>query len=425
MRRSWLVMLGLGSGVYINVGGQLYVTECVVIVGFFIGVYRSRAPEVLRELHLPLNLLLLWLCATVVSDSVNGTPRADALRAMAAIGLLAATAFALACLLTSVADARLLLWSSAFGQVLGYLLTPTQEMTTNAWKYGLALAAVFALSALLITCSSRLASGLLLGFAALNIALGFRSLALIATVAATVFLLQSLATRRQPRLYRRGSRLIGVLGILGAAVGIDTAYSSLARSGALGVRAQQIFIQQGEGKFLLLSARPEMIFAFEAFIKHPIFGIGSSTPALGPVLSASAEILADLRIPLSQVSYVPGVLPLHSALPAALAAAGIGAPWFWVWFVKKCFEALLSAACSILAAPVVFLATLGLWNTFFSPFANTSRYVTALTISIILLRRTHDDHRASHDFDESGRIHQNVCGQYRASTTRARPAPNS
>ncbi|HEY4759113.1 MAG TPA: hypothetical protein VIH42_00895, partial [Thermoguttaceae bacterium] len=252
---------------------------CMLPLLFFAHGQRLRA----RLPMIFILLALLWLLGQAATDIVRATVFRDYVRGWAKIAFTLVNFCALY-LLFHGNRRRLILYAVglAAGGLISYFVNPNVYAEGLPWKFGYGESTTWFLILLAAVVIHKrqgpfVASGILVGAAALNIFMGFRSLGGICFLAASYLFLQArwgqriASVRTQPRKIL----LIGMV-LATAGVGVYQMYDYTARAGLLGEDAQEKYESQAFGEYgLLVGGRGEMLVSGRAILDSPILGHGS------------------------------------------------------------------------------------------------------------------------------------------------------
>jgi hypothetical protein len=374
------------------VGGQLFLSEVVLLLALPFLLDDARLRGVSRVSRSALVLALLWLFGLIVTDLYRGSPFADYSRGWAKVAFLLIN-FAALSLLIDGRWRRVTLFAAglALGEVLQFYFDPSTYAVGDPWKFGLG-PPVTLMGALLashpaIYRKPVLATGIFVVLGVVNLKLGFRSLGGVCFLSGFLVLLAA----RSAHLMRIDRRALRTFTALGACVLVGfivvEAYGYAAGHGLLGRQAQQKYDLQ-QSSLGILSGRPEIVVAARAIRDSPIIGHGSW--AKDPkYVAALQEELHRSGYGLSTVPKSQDLIPTHSHLFGAWVEAGILGALFWFWALALATSVLprLHRLADGRVALVAFLAVSFLWDVLFSPFGAERRLVTPFYLIAFLLAR--------------------------------------
>lgn len=362
-------------------------------------------------------LAFLWLFGQVATDIFRATGFRDYIRGWAKIAFTLVN-FAALYLLLYGHPRRLILYAvgMVLGGVIGYFINPNLYAVDMPWKFGYGLPATLSLILLAVVIIEHrhmepyVASGVLVGAAALNIFMGFRSLSGICFLAACYLFIQ-FQWRRQ--VANDGTRvrqmlLIGILLAI-ASVGLFQMYDYSARSGLLGQDAKEKHEAQASGEYgLLLGGRSEVLVSSRAILDSPFLGHGSWAKDY-----QFSSLLNELR---QQADYLPGtedeegLIPTHSHLLGAWVEAGLMGAIFWAWILSLPARVLIRphGMMNYLTPLVTFVAFLLIWDIFFSPYGAERRFVTPYYVVVMMT------YLGTYSGSVKERNKKNICGVMRS-----------
>lgn len=380
------------SFVELNVIGRLYLTDFILVALLPILLFRHGRRLTTKLPRTFIGLLLLWLFGQVVSDIFRGTDFKDYARGWAMI-FFTLLNFCTLYLLCAGKGRRLVLFTTgaAFGQLAGYLISPTAYSLGEPWKFGYGSG----VSLLLVLCSigmgQRLSSralpaAMLLFVAALNIYMGYRSLGGIAFLAGCYTISQARHRLNSPAARARPRRIVAlaVIAAVGT-LGVLRSYEFAAQAGWLGASAQQKYDMQAAGDYgLLIGGRSEIMVSMRAVVESPLIGHGS--------WARDCRYAALYRELKTDAGYFVGgeaddcLIPTHSHVMGAWVQAGVLGAILWMWVLMLPARALahLYRAYDPLTPLVALIALLLFWDILFSPFGGGRRFMTSFYIVLLM-----------------------------------------
>ena len=380
--------IGLMSGLYVNLGGQLYVAEIalmMITVVTVLGGGWKWPPSILRFTL----LALLWGVGCTLSSLYNSSAPADTAKVLAGIAVTMTSLLGLARLVRSRGDALHAMVALALGQIVSYLVQPNPLVADSFWKFGIG----FACTLLAMVVATRLqgASGLLLiaAAAAVNFALNFRSMTLILLM---TLIVTFAAIGRGAHTGRNVLLSLPVAAACGW--GLAVAYERLVAAGVFGHYALvKLRIQGGSTPFeMLLGGRRELFYSLPSILQSPVLGVGPSAKLTSPVIVSADRLLTQLGLE-PQPLTTAYTLPTHSFLFGGWADAGILGLVFWLYLtaflIRRLIRILNAHPSPLLVTPVTFLVILTLWNVLYSPYGATERTVLALVVVSVRIFESH------------------------------------
>jgi hypothetical protein len=230
---------------------------------------RARLPMIF------ISLASLWLFGQVATDIVRGTVFSDYARGWAKIGFTLIN-FCTLYLLLYGHQHRLTLYAVglATGGLMGYFVNPSVYAADYPWKfgYGAPITWFLILLAAWIIKHRRMgpfiANGMLVGAAALNIFMGFRSLSGICFLTASFFFMQTQWGERLASV-RRGTPVLLIGFVWGCRIELSRC-TITPPDRIVGESAQENYEMQASGKYgLLLGGRSEVLVSVVPYsIRH-------------------------------------------------------------------------------------------------------------------------------------------------------------
>lgn len=377
----------------IHAVGRLFMPD--LLLAFILSMLFVAQGKHLRA-HLPkifFLLAFLWLFGQVTTDIFRATGFRDYIRGWAKIAFTLVN-FAALYLLLYGHPRRLILYAVGMvvGGLIGYIINPGLYAVDMPWKFGYGAPATLSLILLAVVIIEHgrmgpyVATGVLVGAAALNIFMGFRSLSGICFLAACYLFIRF---QWGLRVANEGTRvrqmlLIGILLAI-AGVGLFQMYDYSARSGLLGQDAKEKYEAQVSGEYgLLLGGRSEVLVSSRAILDSPFLGHGSWAKD-----EKYSSLLTELK---RQAGYVAGeedeegLIPTHSHLLGAWVEAGLFGAIFWAWVLSLPVRVLLKPLREMdyLTPLMSFVAFLLVWDILFSPYGAERRFVTPYYVVVMM-----------------------------------------
>ena len=342
---------------------------------------------------------LLYFLGQFITDLVMETPFYDYSRGWAKIAV-TVISFCTLVMIIGLDRSRILIFAFGIvaGQILTFFLNPDIHVEGEPWKFGVGGAITWLI--ILFTVFLKREKTILIKFryllpflaGALNLYLGFRSLAGICLLTSAFLILQRMLqvrTIKDARIPTKKVILIAI-GLFAAAIMVVEFYKFSAREGWLGRDQQQKYEAQAYGEYgLILGGRSEILVASRAIWESPFLGHGSW---------AKDWKYADMLVTLKrQLGYFQGpvhelgLIPTHSHFFGAWVEAGILGAIFWGWMLLLPIRASLRlfTANDPHTPLLVFIAFLLIWDILFSPFGATRRFLMpfyAVCMIDVLLR---------------------------------------
>jgi hypothetical protein len=384
---AFSLLVGVLLCIQLHFVGQLYLAEvglAVMLPALALRHVRTATRRVPRAFIV---LGLLWLYGQIATDIYRGTDVHDLARGWANIVFTLIDFAAVFLLLDGrVKRYKLFALGLAIGSLFAYLLDPSSDLG-DPWKFG--LATPVALVAVLAACSRPVRRVPLLGaiilgaVAAINLERDFRSLALIAALAAIYLAGIDIFNRRHAI---RHLPLVSFVRLAALAIGTIVAftflYSHAAQSGWLGNAARQKYTLEAQSPYGILGGgRPQFKASLHAIEDSPLLGHGS-----WPKDQKYLQYLVGPGRTLVQLSEQSGLIPTHSYLTGAWVDAGILGIPIWIWAFVSAVRALVRGfAMRDELAPLTAFAGMWLaWAIPFSPYAGIARLFSSFYVLVLL-----------------------------------------
>ena len=393
---SLVFLIGFAGQFTVFLVGSFPIGE-IILVPLLPSLVAFNWRKVFRRDMIPvLGLMGLWLFGQVITDLIQRTPTADAMRGFAAIAFFAIDVVGVAALLRGNERRKVAFF---VGNALGSMVAGTIRFlgTDIFWKfgisYGLMMLAVIGSCYLYRRRMFVLTGSVFLLMVTVNLLFNYRSPILFAVLTMVLVLPvvpeQILGFRVLPR---SGSFarivVLAATALLAVFVAQRLVHWATAKNLA-GEVAQAKNLEQEESKRgVLLGGRPEILVSSRAVMDSPIIGHGSWAKD-----ARYAEMLNDIQVenglPHSFEDIwgaEAGLIPSHSHLMQAWVWAGILGAIFWVYVLALVVKGIVVAANQRppMAPFYAWLLVLYVWAIPFSPFGSTVRLLEAGTIVILL-----------------------------------------
>src|SRR4051794_26394550 len=146
--------VGLTSGLFVDLGGQLYIAE-IVLAGIalvaLLGGGWVWPPSIIRFAL----LAFLWGVGCVLSSLYNVSSPADTQKVLAGIAITTTSLLGFARVVRSRRDVLHALVALGLGRLVGFVVQPDPLASVAPWKFGVG----FAITLLAIVLASRLPAG--------------------------------------------------------------------------------------------------------------------------------------------------------------------------------------------------------------------------------------------------------------------------
>jgi hypothetical protein len=392
-------VVGLLSANYINVVGNLYLSEIFLLVLLPYLLYSRRS--LLRVGYTRLIILLggAWLLNQIITDLYRGIPITDSIKGWALIAFLLSDFLALY-LLVFPNTRRIAL--GVLGLVISLvphiLLQPSSHILADPWKFGVgeSIALLTAIVGFyLYKDRPRQSAWLIVALILISVfSFYVRSRALGGFTLLTAFTVwfrftyigRSIASRINNFMVLMWSFIFS----LGLSWGIIQAYGYMASLGYLGDDAYYIYNLQSSGDFgILLGGRREWLPAIHAILDSPFMGHGSyaRNTEYGQYLYELTNMGYIVNNDqLDKYLAARNFIPTHSHLLQGWVWAGLAGGFFWLFILALTFHVLVGAYRypNSFFMITMFLGFSSVWAVLFSPFTNTGRLHWAFVLVIFL-----------------------------------------
>ena len=397
----FLWILGLLSSYFVNIFGQLYITELIFLsfLPFLLVKKRIRLQSNLKRI---LILGSLWLLVQVVTDLMRGTPVNDFLRGWAGIGFFLLDTLVLY-ILTDFQVKRIM--SFLLGHILGNLVhlffQPSPFFVAEPWKFGFAWPIILFMLLIIARTAKYHLDWVKYWFFPLFILGSFSLYQNSRTNAWLVFLTAGLILLRFSNLGRRllvlrmrlGSMIVLGMFILTLTFGVLKTYQYTVSQGWLGEEAKAKYLIQYNPKFglagIVLGGRNQVLGSIQAITDSPLLGQGSwaRDPKYRQYVYQLEELGYTLNGNIENYVNKTDLIPAHSHFFQAWIWAGPLGAFFWVFVAVVIIRYVLRSFQfpNSFFPMIMFLSASALWNILFSPFGAEMRINWAYTLVIILI----------------------------------------
>ncbi len=396
---AFILFLGIFSSFYVDVIGQLYISEIILILlSPFLWLRNWGA---LLKDRLILRILLfgcLWFLSQVFTDLIRSTPINDMLRGWAGILVLIITFSSLYVLVKQkIRRIHAFLLGYIIGSLAVLSLQPPYSFVQEPWKFGFGHPTILLVLLIISYASSKGLKNIkkwvipLLVLGSLSIYLNARALGAIVILTAFVLWLRSLKFGRAmlTHLHLKNILAGGTIFVL-SLWGLSFLYGFAAQNGYLGSEAKQKYAMQSGGEFgILLGGRSEILASTIAIQDSPLIGHGSW--ARDPAYRLFLYRLIDLgyeppRDELDQYINASDLIPTHSHFFQAWVWSGILGAVFWLVILGIILMGFIQSNRfpSSLYILVVYICVNSVWDIFFSPFGSIMRLRWAFRLLILI-----------------------------------------
>lgn len=388
------VVAGILCSQKISVGGEMFIGELLSFFVVFVNINKLYTPKLMKSM---LGLIIIWICAQIISDIVNDTAFINTIKGTGAPLFLIITTLACTHYFRNKTE---LIPYFFLGIVIGLWLSMSfgnPYYVYNPWKWGMGRA--IALSLLIYFSYWYRGKKNIVIYAAilfLFVSLLQSSRSLGGMLLLSVIIYFGLKRINNLKKWRHiKSKKITTISIILIAIFVVVILNFV-----LGILftsdwfltnlpdedAQKYRIQAASDLGVVLGGRSEIVVSLEAFLDKPLFGHGSWPENYDymyryiDIMDLLGSSQLDYKTAISLVT--SGLIPSHSYLMGALIWGGIFAGLFWLFIIYKIFDVIVKQSHT-LSLLQVYLSITTLWNILFSPFGADARWLTALTLWII------------------------------------------
>ena len=399
-----LFLLGISSMFYINVIGQLYISE--IIFAFIFPILLARSRNSLKNVWANRILVFgyLWLLSQIITDLIRGSSLVDLARGWASIIFFLLSFFSLYILLArDLSRIKIYIFGVCIGGLFKPFLQPGSYFESEPWKFG--FGPILTLLALLVIVSSQKGNIQKLNWwffpliclSGLSFYLNARSIGAFTFLTAILMILSKtkLATRFFKKSIRPGKVIFLVLLFIGLLFGVIKTYGLVVEKGWFGETARIKYEIQSSGVFgLIIGGRIEIFGSLPAIINSPIIGYGSWAKDPQYRLYYYKLLNMGYNFSFDQLKYDIGVsdlIPAHSHLFQNWIWAGLLGAAFWVMISWLILKSLFSSIRTLnpLFVLVIYFALLSGWDILFSPFGSSMRLDWALRLVVFITALTY------------------------------------
>jgi hypothetical protein len=387
--------IGLIASQKINIIGELFVGEILLIIYLILGIHRLRLSGIEKKI---IFFALLWASAQFLSDLVNKTELSDFLKGIVTPLIFTSTIVGLSLYLrNNIERMPSFLLGSAIGELINLLYQPSDFFLYNPWKWGLGNA-ILSIFVLYFSFFLRLKSVLIL-FAALffflliSLFFNSRGLAIFPLLSAIGY--AYFQAERGKKFLKLFSGKTGTLRLLLVIVPIiyllNTGASALFSSDLIlsnvSTEAAEKYKKQANSQYgIVLGGRSEIFISLQAFIDKPLLGHGSWAKDKGYYRRKFFSEELDYEESMSKFRTavnMSNLIPAHSYLMGALVWSGILGGLFWIILLDSMTARFIRTMGKL---PVYFFVAMlsFIWNIFFSPFGADARWSSAIFIAAFL-----------------------------------------
>ena len=400
----------------VNVIGELMFSD--IAVAILAPLYLFNRKMSLEQPYLKKIMLLLglWLIAAIISDVVNGTSMANAMRGTAAIIFFGLHLFVFFVLIDGQKERYIpAIIGTAFAVLLQWATDSSEfwseSLADTPWKMGggFAVTILFLVALGKLVKTNRMKGRVLLLLAPIHLYLNARSLFLTTALAGFVSVFQLRVASKKTRIMLTVGVLVSFFVVFPLATSI---YGSLNEAGVFGEEARDKYLMQTAGGKvnILIAGRSESILSFNAISDAPFFGHGSWAESrqyyymyLAHLEAVGKDVNWDVVNAKERF-----LIPSHSMLFGSWVYHGIVGGIFWLFILYITLKALglsIGTADTRQLTPLELMVLFALlWDIFFSPFGQARRCIEAVYIAVACIILAESERK---------KMNKNVTNSYR------------
>lgn len=381
-------ILGLGGSVFLHPSARVSLLEIGILIVFGIGLINYGVAFRGLKSYSITGLLLIF--GMVLSLSIHGGTTNYLVDPLANYAMLCILVLGLASFLQKNFRVRLtsVLLGAGVGQFVGMIISPTDEIIIDPWKFGLG----YGFSIIALVGLGRLfqrgmplwmVSVAVLFLACIHLWQGTRSLAGATALVGVLLFVRNF--RKTSHRFRLG--MFALIGLSTTAFALEV-YGQLASSGALGLEAEGKWHDQTGELGIIPGARKEILLLLVAWLNSPFWGWGPRASVDDEVISTlyrwyishGYEISARDYSRLFQVESIP----LHSVMLGMLVQAGVFATPLVVVLTRHLLRALAHSLTYAHPASI-FVVLTAMMHFVVSPLGDITRFPIALAVALGLV----------------------------------------
>ncbi len=386
--------IGLLSLFYVNIVGQLYVSEIFLIFcAPLLWLKRGRTLIGDPNARKILVLGIIWFFGQAITDIIRQTPFIDLSRGWAGIVVLLFSISSLYLLLNNdIRRIKIFAFGYAVSGLLSTFIQPSPYFKIEPWKFGYGWPIILLVILFIIFASRgqinrmRRWVWLFVLFGAASFYLNARSLGGIVILCGVILWLRtSNFTRGLLARVRVLNLIVTALVLVGFGWGLLQGYAYAAELGWLGQNAREKYELQDSGSVwgILLGGRFEILGSSQAIIDSPIIGHGSWAKGAKYRVFMYHLIELGFNIEQGQLDYYVNstdLIPTHSHFTQAWVWSGILGAVFWFWILIFMGKAVLKENNfpGELYPLVIYFGIAAIWDILFSPLGSFMRILWAL-----------------------------------------------
>jgi hypothetical protein len=393
-------LLGLGTALYINLIGQLYVSELCLLIAFPFLVIKGERLLSNNWIKRIIIFGYLWLLSQIITDLVRSTPIDNLARGIASIIVFIIGFLSLWMIISKdILNLKIYILGVCVGGFLQTIYQPNPYFAAEPWKFGYGPIVILLILLVSISLKSKLIikyhipALLLIGVGSFSFYNNSRSIGLFALLTGFSVLIASAINRYKVRKIKKGYiNILLLFLILGVLIfGISKFYELAADNGWLGATVKQKYEIQSGGIFgVLVGGRAEIFSAIHAIIDSPIIGHGSWADDAKYRVYLYDVINYGYNTPIYEITnqiQQSDLIPTHSHLFQNWVWAGILGALFWILILVLVIRSLIANiyATNPLSILVIYYSFASIWDIFFSPFGSVMRMEWALRLVVFIL----------------------------------------
>lgn len=392
----WLFMIGLGSMTQINIGGYTAISEFFLVLLFPIALIKNYRLFAKDHCKTMVNLLLLWMVGTCLTDYVTGNYFMFFIRGfIVPLGTLAALV-TIYPLLRRNPDALkwFLIGAAISGVVCIFVFQPGTTLDTNAVQSGAMSASEMRMSYKLfwvaqlntwlglpvegwyMTFPTAAAVVIGLFLSVFSLVTGGRSAFMVLFFTTVLIALCGHSQKRLQGMGRNALLMVACLALLAPVV--KGVYKVAATKGWMGDKEFDKYEAQAKGATILetlMKGRMEFFISLIAALDKPFLGHGShARDTKGYVMDYLVKYGADYdaikRLEMTERMYGVRLIPAHSHITCYWLWAGIPGLLPWIYILYLFYVTLIkrSYVYPSYFGYFAFMIPNELWAIFFSPY---------------------------------------------------------
>jgi hypothetical protein len=395
-----IFLIGLGSRIFIELIGQLYISE-IILVSLFPFLFFNKGKVLSRSPNTSTILILggVWLVGQIFTDIFRQTTMQDLARGWAGIVVMLMSFGSLYILINNNLRRLIIFaWGYAFSGILFTIFQPSSYAIKFPWQFGYGSPIILMLFLLAVHFGKNNLKTTslwvlpILGAGVLSFFLNARSLGGLVILATMIIWMRAnpLTGTLLARLKLQNLFFAGLLMTI-SGLAVLEGYAYAAEQGILGERAREKYLSQQNQSLLgiIIGGRTEILASSQAIIDSPIIGHGSW--AKNPYYRAYLYQLIDFgyQTDINYLNYLVNqtdLIPAHSHLTQNWIWAGVLGAIFWLWVLLWMGKVFIKAntAPNQLYPLIIYFIVIATWDILFSPFGAFMRITWAFHFIVFL-----------------------------------------